>query len=273
MDLSLIKNYENIATRYGKILINPNDNCIYTMLKLQGEWESHLLNIFNQLVHPGDIVLDLGAYVGTHSVFLSTLVGPDGKVYSFEPYMSSYIALVFNLLQNKCNNAISYNYAIGKEEDGKMYLPDCDETQKQNMGAMTLQNTPTTHPVQVKTLDQLFHQQLPSLRLIKIDCESMELDVIIGALKLIQEHKPILIIEIHYENREVYSGIDQHLFSNDYTYKQQLPSSYTNYAWTWDFLYIHESMIENTDIVTLVKSLQNSIDEAFEKEAHIRKNL
>ena len=44
----------------------------------------------SHLVRAGDIALDVGAYIGFYSVFLSQLCGPPGRVWAFEPVPGTY---------------------------------------------------------------------------------------------------------------------------------------------------------------------------------------
>jgi hypothetical protein len=58
---------------------------------LQGEpwarapWEPAEQNAMRRVVARGDIALDIGANIGVHSVLLSALVGPEGRLFIFEP--------------------------------------------------------------------------------------------------------------------------------------------------------------------------------------------
>jgi predicted methyltransferase len=47
------------------------------------------------LVHEGDYVLDIGAYVGWYTRVLSKAVGPEGLVHSFEPIPTTFSLLTY----------------------------------------------------------------------------------------------------------------------------------------------------------------------------------
>ena len=49
-------------------------------------WEPHVVRSLEEHVKPGTAALDGGAYIGTHTMLIMRrLVGPDGRVYAFEP--------------------------------------------------------------------------------------------------------------------------------------------------------------------------------------------
>src|SRR5829696_6808649 len=49
------------------------------------QWEQPVLDAFAATVCPGDVVYDVGAWIGPYSLLASRLVGPTGRVVSFEP--------------------------------------------------------------------------------------------------------------------------------------------------------------------------------------------
>lgn len=51
----------------GVLLFFLND-ALGKVLQTKGDFEQHFLQIFGQIVRPGDLCIDLGAYLGYHSV-------------------------------------------------------------------------------------------------------------------------------------------------------------------------------------------------------------
>ena len=66
--------------RYGQMLFNVNDRYIGRSLDLYGEYSEGEVALFRQIVWPGDVVVDVGAHVGAHTLFFARQVGPAGRV-------------------------------------------------------------------------------------------------------------------------------------------------------------------------------------------------
>jgi len=67
---------------------------------LLGGFEVRTLKRYAQFVKEGDVVLDIGANIGAHTLPLSQLVGKSGKVVAFEPTDYAFQKLQANLALN-----------------------------------------------------------------------------------------------------------------------------------------------------------------------------
>jgi hypothetical protein len=85
-------------TRRGTMTFFRNDRGAVTQaLEAYGEWAEHEIAFCGRFLAPGDVVLDVGAYIGTHALAFAERVGPGGHVYSFEAQPASFALLVRNL--------------------------------------------------------------------------------------------------------------------------------------------------------------------------------
>ncbi len=71
---------------------------------LYGTLELATIRLLQRLVRAGNVVADVGANIGYHTLILSRLVGPSGKVFAFEPNPLSRARLEANLAANNCCN-------------------------------------------------------------------------------------------------------------------------------------------------------------------------
>ena len=91
----------------------------FEMLMGWFEWES--LEWTRRLVKPGMTVIDLGANVGYYARLLSDLVGPDGRVFAFEPSPENLEVLRSNLSAPRYSNVEICPFAAS-DQDGTASL-------------------------------------------------------------------------------------------------------------------------------------------------------
>lgn len=177
-------------TRYGKMLYNQNDSFIGKSLDLYGEWMQSEMEFLTPFVSFGGIVADVGAYIGTHTLFFSEAVGPKGIVVAFEPQQMMFQLLCANMAMNHILNVRAFNLAVD-QSSGVVQIPDFDYRSSDHFGSAAL-NRFEGHPVEARTFDEC---AMPSLDLIKIDVEGSEAEVIHGAFQAIQIHQPFIYVE------------------------------------------------------------------------------
>jgi FkbM family methyltransferase len=177
--------------RYGYMLYNCNDMYLGRSLDLYGEFSEGEMELLRQLIRPGDICIDAGSNIGTHTIFLARTVGPQGRVYAFEPQRLVFQTLCANMALNSMANAYCINAAAGTER-GYINVPALDFTRTNNFGGLSLDVNMPGETVDMITIDSL---NLPALRLLKADVEGMELHVLKGATETIKRHFPVMYIE------------------------------------------------------------------------------
>jgi FkbM family methyltransferase len=179
------------ACRYGTLLYNINDRYIGQALDLYGEYSEGEVVLFRRIVRPGDIVLDVGANLGAHTIFFSTAVGPRGAVLAFEPQRLVFQALCANMALNNVTNTVCYWTAL-TDAPGVMSVPVIDPRRPFNFGGVGLGEHTRGDQIAVMRADSF---ALPRCRLVKIDVEGMELQVLRGATGLIERHHPVVYVE------------------------------------------------------------------------------
>ncbi len=178
--------------KYGYVVYNKNDIYIGKSVEKYGEFSEFEVDLFKQLCRPGDVVVEVGANIGTHTVALSGIVGKHGLVYAFEPQPIVFYTLCANVAINSLSNVHCFNMAAGATE-GVVLIPNFDYDELENYGGIEVDKFKEGNRVPLVLLDNQI--DVPSLRLLKIDVEGMESEVIRGAKKLIERHKPALYVE------------------------------------------------------------------------------
>jgi FkbM family methyltransferase len=198
-DLDIYSTYQIAKTVDNQYIIaNTNDEYIGRNILALGQWEPHIRQTLKRLIREGDNVIDIGANIGTHTIYMSKLVGEKGKVYAFEPNKINHDALVFSLMLNRCFNTSVYKFGVGEKCD-IMYIGKEWKNTKvvNNFGAISLQTKSSSEEdehIDIRPVDEFLFK---NIRLIKIDAEGMEDKVIKGMSLLLNECKPYLIVEIH----------------------------------------------------------------------------
>ncbi|MEQ9407211.1 MAG: FkbM family methyltransferase [Fuerstiella sp.] len=179
----------------GGQLLAPMEDYIGRAAYLVGDLDRKISTICRQIVRPGDVVLDVGANIGLVSLLLARLVGPTGRVHAFEPQPRLARMLAASLQKNGFQNTTLHEIALG-DSVGKlqMHVPG------HNAGAATLVNDRIRSDsgslyVDVRTLDDvLAADQNSRIRLMKIDVEGYESQVIKGAQSIMRERRPEAVI-------------------------------------------------------------------------------
>ena len=135
----------------------------------------------------GDVVVDVGAHIGTMTLKMAKLVGPEGRVIAYEPQVKIYQELLINLDLNGVDNVCAHFAALG-DSHARIAM---DPPMVGNEGGTSMGKGGNL--VELHTLDS---HRLESVALIKIDVEGAEDGVLLGAEQTILRHRPVIVIEI-----------------------------------------------------------------------------
>jgi FkbM family methyltransferase len=207
-------------TRHGLMLYNRHDKYIGRSLDCYGEFSEGECDLFQQLIQPGNVVVEAGANFGAHTLALSKIVGEEGVVYAFEPQRLIFQTLCANMALNGRTNVHCRCEAIG-EDSGWLFVPPLDYNSENNFGGLGLGGYQTGDKVPVTTIDSL---QLAHCHLLKADVEGMELSVLKGAVETIEQHHPILYVEN--DRAEGSSALIEYIMSLGYNLYWHLPPLY-----------------------------------------------
>lgn len=176
--------------RWGTMMFNRHDSAIGRALSLYGEFAEAENLLMSHFVGPGDTVVDVGANVGTVTLFLAQAIGDGGRVHAFEPQQEIFHCLKNNVEMNGHRHVMCLNAAAGAR-DGTIEAPIVDYGAEGNFGAFSFVGQGPGE-IEVRTVDGL---GLDRCRLIKIDVEGMEQEVLEGAEATIRRFKPVVYTE------------------------------------------------------------------------------
>jgi len=158
-------------------------------------------------------VLDVGAYIGNHSVFLSHFLNPK-KLYMFEPNPAVIPMLKANLGLN-WHPSLDLSH-IGCGLGGKEHQAKIGPIAEANL-AGTQFLSDENGSVSVYPADMLF--PVTKFDFVKIDAEGMEIDVLRGMVNILERGVSIIFVEvllthrsevIHMLEQQGYTFIDEY---------------------------------------------------------------
>ncbi|MCP5156119.1 MAG: FkbM family methyltransferase [Ectothiorhodospiraceae bacterium] len=179
------------ACRYGQMLYLTNDRYIGRSLHVYGEFSEAECALLRRLIGPGAWAVEAGANVGAHTLGLARAVGVDGRVVAFEPQPLIHRLLEANVVLAATANVEVHGAAVGRAP-GTLRVPPLDYSVPGNFGGVSLVADDAGVEVTVCTVDGL---RLARCDLLKADVEGMERDVLDGAARTIERHRPVLYLE------------------------------------------------------------------------------
>lgn len=181
----------------GNFRFMSNDEYIGSDLR-SGMWWEHFMHApmkaaVEKHCKPGDIILDIGANVGTHSVAFSK-IAPEQQIHAFEPQANVCALLRENLDANNATNVNAHCLALGStDHQARMDAYDAG-ADNVNIGGIGIHSESTGELVNVRTLESALNTDA-RVCAIKIDVEGYENEVFRGAAKKIEQDQPIILFE------------------------------------------------------------------------------
>jgi FkbM family methyltransferase len=186
-------------TEDGTILYNKNDTYVGKSIATYGRYQLEELKLFDKYINNGDIVIDVGANIGTHTLWLANKVGAEGFVYAFEPQRLLFQTLCANLALNSIQNVDCRQLGVGYTQR-LIKVPLLDPLKINNFGGLNIEGHSEGEKVAICKIDDI---GLTSCSFIKIDVEGMEPEVLQGAMNTIVQCRPVVYLELdHDENVE-----------------------------------------------------------------------
>lgn len=148
-----------------------------------------------------DVVLDIGAHIGSFTLKAARLVGNRGAVYAFEPHPGSFGILKKNIELNGYDNVYSINTALSDSEG--MALLSVSEGSIAH--SIVFRRSPESLNISTRTIDSVVEELNIDVSAIKIDAEGAELKVLAGGVTTLQTrprvavaayHTPVQVLEI-----------------------------------------------------------------------------
>jgi len=191
-----IENYLNVFQKY--LIYTSSSKVLKKTKYFTNKFKD--LNCLIDLIHKGDVCVDIGANVGLYTIRMAKAVGKTGKVYSFEP-----ITLNYNTILKSMDNFLKKIIIANKTIVGnvcnkiQILLPQEEGVFLHGLSHVAHSNSSEKgllEEVDAITLDDYFSSIKIKINFIKCDVEGYEFNVLKGAKKILLTHRPTILCEI-----------------------------------------------------------------------------
>jgi FkbM family methyltransferase len=170
-------------TRYGARMFGNTQDLIQRHIYFFGNWEPNISAWIEATLRPGDCFVDVGANIGHYSLLASRLVGDSGHVVAIEaaPWIHAWLDRHVRL--NQCRNIRTVAVAAATERGVvKLYAGNPGNIGKTS----TIARAGTCIDVPALPLAEILqNEECARARIIKIDVEGAELEVLHGLAPLL----------------------------------------------------------------------------------------
>lgn len=156
------------------------------------KYEPHTVEVVKRLIQPGWCCYDLGANIGYYTYLLAQLTGPGGLVVAFEPWPPLAECLLAGQVEKMHSSIVTMCAGLADvSEHGRAVRRGVD---------WELLDGPGGQLVDLITLDKFVFDAsaMQNIRphFMKIDIDGYESRALRGAVRVLREHKPLIVIEL-----------------------------------------------------------------------------
>lgn len=183
-----------------ELLLVPNDQHLipYTLMNFRS-YEKDETNYLKKIANNNWTVIDIGANCGWHSLSLAKAY-PGMTLHACEPISHTYDILQRNIRHNGLNNIHAHLLGFSnKDENIKfLYTPSCSGATSITHAGQPVNNAEALQSIicPCTTLDKFCEKYEIIPQLIKCDVEGAELLVMQGSFRVLDEFKPVVLIEL-----------------------------------------------------------------------------
>lgn len=178
--------------------------------------DQNTLPLLRPHIPQGGTVVDVGAFIGDHTLYYANAVGPTGSVIAIEPNEVAFRCLAHNMAAHKQVTCLNVGASF--------------QTLRLRFEASDNAGASRTHAdadgvIAAISIDSL---SLARCDFMKLDCEGWEVMALRGAFATIRHHKPVMLIEVNESALAAQGVTPGHIFdildNHGYKYLNVYPS-------------------------------------------------
>lgn len=186
-----------ISYRGNKLYADTNDH-VAGIIRRQGVYEQDITDFINDQTSPGDLIIDVGAHIGHHSITMRQSIGKKGKLLLFEPNPRNAEYIEQTISENGWENVQLFRTALSDTEGIRtLKIGDQDNTGSATTRSQSQSEITSTYEVQTRCLSQFLRdRQINQVDLLKIDIEGSEYEVVTDIAPELDRIEA-MVIEVH----------------------------------------------------------------------------
>jgi FkbM family methyltransferase len=168
-----------------------------------GDYDKKLTWLCRKALREGDVALDVGANLGLVTLTMASCVGEHGSVHAFEPNPLLQRMIEQSVKRSSFSNVTLHKIGLGnKEGELELRVP----TDNAGQGSFIYHDNNSDLPLHRCVIDRLSNvvkrEKISKIRLIKIDVEGFENEVLLGAEEVLARMRPEIIVFESNEQRQ-----------------------------------------------------------------------
>jgi FkbM family methyltransferase len=162
-----------------------------------GTYEAFETRVFQSLLRPGAVVVDIGANIGYYTLLAAKAVGPEGLVLAVEPDPRNYELLIRSIEVNGYQNVIPLRMALTDRRGEVTLYADAINAANTSLASGNVQTELCRYTVEAGTLDELVlrYGGGREVNLIKMDVQGAEELVLRGARQVLEAGQAAIMME------------------------------------------------------------------------------
>jgi len=180
---------QQVSIAGGAELLIPGDTHYFGFLS--GVHERHITDLVNSIVLPGDLCLDVGCNIGYFSMMMAARAGSSGRVLAFEPVPETYACLKKNaaLAAAQGWHLEAFQKAVSAQA-GVVSIQRHEHSTLHQVQALGNDASSNSEEIACVSLDEVLQDAaITSVKLLKVDVEGHETQVIAGVMESLRNRR------------------------------------------------------------------------------------
>jgi FkbM family methyltransferase len=213
-------NFQIVNSRYGQLLfaehaeqvwcpspggplLVPLNDAVGRCVFYTGDYDKKLTWLCRKALREGDVALDIGANLGLVTLTMASCVGENGRVHAFEPNPLLQRMIEQSVKRSSFGNVTLYKFGLGsKAGELELRVPTDNAGQGTFMYHENNSDLPHYRCAIERLSDVVTREKISKIRLIKIDVEGFENEVLLGAEEVLARMRPDIIVFESNEQRQ-----------------------------------------------------------------------